>query len=178
MDGEVIVRYSLTDLQFLDCSTETHKGPTAGYSGHSLQRGFTILTIYQSNSTGNTKVILRIYRTSGFGYSGVLGVSQSDPSCGLYAVDVILVTDIYRILYIRSSRSIRSIRQFLKYQYMLLCCIHTYFTGDQLRPFDSLMVYAEAHVLGVRIWVREQDLALAYLIDPDLVRRRLLDLIV
>jgi hypothetical protein len=61
---------------------------------------------------------------------------------------------------------------------MLLCCLHTYLSGDQLRPFDGLMIYAEAHALGVRIWVREQDLALAYLIDPDLVRRRLLDLIV
>ena len=59
---------------------------------------------------------------------------------------------------------------------MRLCCVHSYFTGDQLDRFDPIAVYTHAQTMGVCMYIREQDLAWAYLIDPDLTRRRDQDL--
>ena len=53
---------------------------------------------------------------------------------------------------------------------MRLCCVYTYFTGDQLDPFDMLAVYTHAGSQGVFLYIREDQLSWAYLIDPELVR--------
>ena len=59
---------------------------------------------------------------------------------------------------------------------MRLCCIHSHRLGDQLDRFDPIAVYISALAIGVSIHVRESDLMWAYLIDPDLIRRRDLDI--
>ena len=59
---------------------------------------------------------------------------------------------------------------------MRLCCVHSYLEGDQLDRFDPIAVYTHAGGIGVYIHVRETDVAWAYLIDPDLIRRRDQDL--
>ena len=64
-----------------------------------------------------------------------------------------------------------STRQFRIYTItMRLCCVHTQFTGDQLDPFDRLAVYTHAGGVGVFLYIREDQLSWAYLIDPELVR--------
>ena len=60
---------------------------------------------------------------------------------------------------------------------MLLCCVHTYLSGDELDPFDAIAVYTHAQTIGVCMYIRESQLAWAYLIDPELTRRPKEDLI-
>jgi len=59
---------------------------------------------------------------------------------------------------------------------MRLCCVHSYYSGDQLDPFDAIAVYTHAQTIGVCMYIRECDLFWAYLIDPELTRRRDQDL--
>jgi hypothetical protein len=59
---------------------------------------------------------------------------------------------------------------------MRLCCVHTYLEGPQLDRFDPIAVYTHAQTIGVCIHVHEHHLAWAYLIDPELNRRRDQDL--
>jgi hypothetical protein len=59
---------------------------------------------------------------------------------------------------------------------MRLCCVHTYLEGDQLDRFDPIAVYTHMQTIGVCMHIREHHLAWAYLIDPELTRRRDQDL--
>lgn len=59
----------------------------------------------------------------------------------------------------------------------LLCCLHVYAQGSALDQIDPYAVYAEAHALGLRIWVPECYLPMIYLLDLDFVRRRDQDII-
>lgn len=54
---------------------------------------------------------------------------------------------------------------------MRLCCVITWLTGSALAGYDSIAVSVSVRALGTEIWVREQDLWRAYLIDPELIRR-------
>ena len=59
---------------------------------------------------------------------------------------------------------------------MRLCCVHSYLSGDQLDRFDPIAVYTHMQTIGVCMYIRETELAWAYLIDPELTRRRDQDL--
>ena len=59
---------------------------------------------------------------------------------------------------------------------MRLCCVHSYYSGDQLDRFDPIAVYTQAQTIGVCMYIKEGHLAWAYLIDPELTRRRDQDL--
>jgi hypothetical protein len=49
-------------------------------------------------------------------------------------------------------------------------------TGDQLDRFDPIAVYTHVQTIGVCMYIRETELAWAYLIDPELTRRQDQDL--